>query len=103
MIDGRKVNVCKLFELSSLGYVMMHIPFQSLTLKLMIDFSHQVVEHIACGSYGNVLKVKFQEDNEVYAMKILKKAQIIAERAVRQCKDEVRNNLGNSSHLITKY
>ena len=82
---------------------MMQIPFQSLILKLMIVFSHQVVEHIACGSYGNVLKVKFQEDNEVYAMKILKKAQIIAERAVRQCKDEVRHKLCNSSLLITKH
>ena len=63
----------------------------------------QVLERIASGSYGNVLKVKHTEDGQVYAMKVLRKAQLIEEGAVRQCKDEVQIQVRHASAVILQF
>lgn len=62
----------------------------------------EVIERIASGSYGNVLKVRFQKDSRIYAMKILRKTQLIEEGAVRQCKDEVQiqSYYGNHPFIV---
>lgn len=52
------------------------------------DHDFEVVEVIAQGAFGNVLKVQREDDKLFYAMKVLEKQQIIKENAIQQCKDE---------------
>lgn len=49
----------------------------------------QVIGTISRGAFGKVYKVKKKNTNEIYALKVLPKSQIIAENAVQQVKDEV--------------
>lgn len=49
----------------------------------------QVVSTISRGAFGKVYKVMKEDANEIYALKILSKSQIISENAVQQVKDEV--------------
>lgn len=44
---------------------------------------------IAKGTYGKVYKVQKQETNQVFALKVISKAKIIAENCVKQAKEEV--------------
>lgn len=44
---------------------------------------------IAKGTYGKVYKVQKQETGQVFALKVISKARIIAENAVKQAKEEV--------------
>ena len=48
----------------------------------------EVLETIARGAFGNVVKVCSTENKAVYAMKIMRKSRVIVEGAVKQCKDE---------------
>lgn len=45
---------------------------------------------IAKGTYGKVYKVQKQETGQVFALKVISKAKIIAENCVKQAKEEVR-------------
>lgn len=59
-------------------------------IKVKVDeMSFQVVETIARGAFGKVVRVVKKDTKRSYAMKILSKAQVIVESAVQQCKDEV--------------
>ncbi|XP_021929735.1 serine/threonine-protein kinase S6KL-like isoform X2 [Zootermopsis nevadensis] len=49
----------------------------------------QVISTISRGAFGKVYKVVKKDTNEIYALKILSKSQIISENAVQQVKDEV--------------
>ncbi|KAJ4439210.1 hypothetical protein ANN_07329 [Periplaneta americana] len=48
-----------------------------------------VIGTISKGAFGKVYKVVKKDSNEIYALKILSKSQIISENAVQQVKDEV--------------
>ncbi|XP_063226239.1 serine/threonine-protein kinase S6KL isoform X2 [Bacillus rossius redtenbacheri] len=49
----------------------------------------KVIDTISKGAFGKVYKVRKKDTKEIYALKILSKSQIIADRAVQQVKDEV--------------
>ncbi|CAF3816104.1 unnamed protein product [Rotaria sp. Silwood1] len=49
----------------------------------------QVIDIIARGAFGNVIKVCSIHDQQIYAMKIMSKSQIVKDNAVQQVKDEV--------------
>ncbi|XP_031572555.1 ribosomal protein S6 kinase-related protein-like [Actinia tenebrosa] len=49
----------------------------------------ELVANIGKGAFGHVLQVRKRNTGEVFAMKILNKAEIIKENAIQQCKDEV--------------
>ncbi|XP_064072844.1 serine/threonine-protein kinase S6KL isoform X2 [Vanessa tameamea] len=55
---------------------------------LQRDF--EIVETIAKGAFGEVYKVNKYSENKEYALKVLNKAQIVSENAVRQVKEEAR-------------
>lgn len=67
-----------------------------------VEESYKIKKVIAKGAFGNVIAVKRKEDACIYAMKIMKKTQIIHEGAVRQCKDEaaVQNNVGHHPFIV---
>ncbi|KAK2148944.1 hypothetical protein LSH36_474g04043 [Paralvinella palmiformis] len=58
----------------------------------------EVKEVIAKGAFGNVLKVLRWNDNKPFAMKVMKKHQVLEEGAVKQCKDEASIQAAVSSH-----
>ncbi|XP_014367357.2 serine/threonine-protein kinase S6KL [Papilio machaon] len=61
--------------------------FPITTDLLQKDF--QVVEAIAKGAFGEVIKVK-KNDGKEYALKVLSKSKVVTERAVSQVKEEAR-------------
>lgn len=67
----------------------------------LLDF--EVLDVIGSGAFGNVLKVRFEDDKKVYAMKVLRKAQVIIEGDVQQCKDEIsiQKMLGHHAFIVT--
>ncbi|XP_025091470.1 uncharacterized serine/threonine-protein kinase SgK494-like [Pomacea canaliculata] len=66
------------------------------------DHDFEVVEVIAQGAFGNVLKVQREDDKQFYAMKVLDKQQIIKENAVQQCKDEaaIQSMVGEHPFIV---
>ncbi|XP_013194881.2 serine/threonine-protein kinase S6KL [Amyelois transitella] len=50
----------------------------------------QIDKTIAKGAFGEVYKVKKVSENKAYALKVLNKAQIVNENAIRQVKEEAR-------------
>ncbi|XP_076452564.1 ribosomal protein S6 kinase-related protein-like [Babylonia areolata] len=69
------------------------------------DLDFEVVEVIAQGAFGNVLKVQREDDKKFYAMKVLDKQQIIQENAVKQCKDEatIQQMAGEHPFIVKTY
>lgn len=57
--------------------------------RFFADNNFTILNEISKGAFGKVYKVKNSETKNVYAIKILRKAQLIAENAVRQVRDEV--------------
>ncbi|XP_074643280.1 serine/threonine-protein kinase S6KL-like isoform X2 [Tubulanus polymorphus] len=58
-------------------------------IKSDIDLEDfEVLDVIARGAFGNVLKVRREDDKVIYAVKVLVKSQVIIEGAVKQSKDE---------------
>ena len=51
------------------------------------------IDIIAKGAYGRVYKVLKYDTKEVYALKVISKAKIVAENAVSQAKQEVESAL----------
>lgn len=70
--------------------------FQSIFLpefpveRVSLNAGYSVLDTIAKGAYGKVYKVQRQDTGEVFALKVISKAVIVAENAVRQAKEEVR-------------
>ena len=62
--------------------------FMLICIFLTTFLATQVIDVIAKGAYGNVIKVQREDSKRFYAMKVLDKKQIIQEGAIRQCKDE---------------
>ncbi|XP_021365952.1 serine/threonine-protein kinase S6KL-like isoform X1 [Mizuhopecten yessoensis] len=62
----------------------------------------EVVDVIAKGAYGNVLRVRREDEKQVYAMKVMSKTQIIVEGAIQQCKDEaaIQAMLGDHPFIV---
>lgn len=61
--------------------------------KIRDDISEDsfvIIGSISTGAFGKVFKVQKKDTNEIYAMKILSKAQIVANNAIQQVKDEVK-------------
>ncbi|KAL0883017.1 hypothetical protein ABMA27_016501 [Loxostege sticticalis] len=56
----------------------------------LLDKDFQIEDTIAKGAFGKVYKVTKLSDNKEYALKVLSKAQIVNENAVRQVKEEAR-------------
>ncbi|KAI0241945.1 Serine/threonine-protein kinase S6KL [Lamellibrachia satsuma] len=55
-------------------------------VKADIPNAHfEVLELIARGAFGNVLKVRQLEDQNIYAMKAMRKSKVLLDRAVEQC------------------
>jgi len=61
-------------------------PVKEVPLKTGYAF----LDVIAKGAYGKVYKVQKQETSQVFALKVISKAMIVAENCVRQAKQEVR-------------
>ncbi|CAG5130055.1 unnamed protein product, partial [Candidula unifasciata] len=64
------------------------------------DLDFHVLGVIARGAYGNVIKVQREDEKKFYAVKVLDKAQIIQEGAIRQCKDEATIQSMAGEHLF---
>ncbi|XP_052800217.1 ribosomal protein S6 kinase-related protein-like isoform X2 [Mya arenaria] len=66
------------------------------------DTDFDIVDVIAKGAYGNVVKVRKEDDKLYYAMKVLDKKQIIVESAIQQCKDEaaIQSILGDHPFIV---
>lgn len=64
-------------------------PVKEIPLKTGYVF----LDVIAKGAYGKVYKVQKQETSQVFALKVISKAMIVAENCVRQAKEEVRTHL----------
>ncbi|XP_065571351.1 serine/threonine-protein kinase S6KL-like isoform X3 [Artemia franciscana] len=64
--------------------------------------SYSTVRELSSGSFGKVYLTKSLESGQLFAAKILSKAQIICERAVQQTKDEVSIQLmcGHNPFII---
>jgi len=58
---------------------------------------------IGKGSYGKVLLVKKNDDNKIYAMKILKKDQMKKRNQIEHVKTERRILVNNSFIIVYKY
>jgi len=69
--------------------------FQSMFLpefpveRISLNTGYNFLDTIAKGAYGKVYKVQWQDTGEVFALKVISKAMIVAENAVRQAKEEV--------------
>lgn len=55
----------------------------------LTERNFRILELISHGAYGKVYKVQKLDTHQLYALKILSKAQVIHENAVRQVKEEV--------------
>ncbi|KAL4223756.1 ATP binding [Mactra antiquata] len=66
------------------------------------DTDFDIIDVIAKGAYGNVVKVRREDDKQYYAMKMLDKKQIIVESAIQQCKDEaaIQSILGDHPFIV---
>ncbi|CAF1388363.1 unnamed protein product [Adineta steineri] len=70
------------------GHEAMFLPEFSIKGKVT-EADFEVIDIIARGAFGNVIKVSSIHDKQIYAMKIMSKSQIVKDHAVQQVKDEV--------------
>ncbi|CAF0923797.1 unnamed protein product [Adineta ricciae] len=70
------------------GHEAMFLPEFSIKGKVT-EADFEVIDIIARGAFGNVIKVSCNHNKQVYAMKIMSKSQIVKDNAVQQVKDEV--------------
>ncbi|XP_070506281.1 serine/threonine-protein kinase S6KL [Chironomus tepperi] len=59
---------------------------------------YEIIDFIASGSFGKVYKVRQQNTNDIFALKILEKSKIILDNYVNQLKDEVSVKQAISHH-----
>ncbi|EEB14034.1 serine/threonine-protein kinase, putative [Pediculus humanus corporis] len=52
--------------------------------------SFSIIGTISSGAFSNVYQVKKNDDNKIYAMKVLSKAQLVANNLIDQVKEEVK-------------
>ncbi|XP_068633589.1 serine/threonine-protein kinase S6KL isoform X2 [Battus philenor] len=76
------------------------LPEFPITTHLNKDF--QVISAIAKGAFGEVLKVRKNSNGKEYALKVLSKSQVVAERAVNQVKAEasIQSACGHHSFIV---
>ncbi|XP_029670490.1 serine/threonine-protein kinase S6KL-like [Formica exsecta] len=82
--------------------------FQSIFLpefsikEIPMKTGYTFLDIIAKGTYGKVYKVQKQETGQVFALKVISKARIIAENAVKQAKEEVaiQRMVGHHSFIV---
>lgn len=60
---------------------------------LSMRTGYTFLDVIAKGAYGKVYKVQKQETSQMFALKVISKAQIVAQNCVKQAKEEVRAHL----------
>ncbi|XP_034832208.1 serine/threonine-protein kinase S6KL-like isoform X1 [Maniola hyperantus] len=72
--------------------------FPITTDLLQKDF--EIIATVAKGAFGEVVKVKKLSENKEYALKVLHKAQIVSENAVRQVKEEARIQAAVGHHIF---
>ncbi|KXJ29369.1 ribosomal protein S6 kinase-related protein [Exaiptasia diaphana] len=74
--------------------------FESKPPVRFTDF--EMLANIGKGAFGHVLQVKKRNTEDVFAMKILNKAEIIKENAIQQCKDEanIQMKINNFPFLV---
>ncbi|XP_045772562.1 serine/threonine-protein kinase kin-29-like isoform X2 [Maniola jurtina] len=72
--------------------------FPITTDLLQKDF--EIIETVAKGAFGEVVKVKKLSENKEYALKVLHKAQVVSENAVRQVKEEARIQAAVGHHIF---
>ncbi|CAH2048688.1 unnamed protein product, partial [Iphiclides podalirius] len=65
---------------------------------LQRDF--QILNNIAKGAFGEVIKIKKNSDGKIYALKILNKSQVVSEKAVEQVKEEARIQSACGHHIF---
>lgn len=69
--------------------------FQSMFLpefpvkEIPLKTGYTILDIIAKGAYGKVYKVQKQDSSQIFALKVISKAMIVAENAVVQAKQEV--------------
>jgi uncharacterized serine/threonine-protein kinase SgK494 len=63
----------------------MFLPEFSIKGKIT-EADFEVIDIIARGAFGNVIKVSTIHDKQIYAMKIMSKSQIVKDNAVQQVK-----------------
>lgn len=69
--------------------------FQSMFLpefpvkQIALKTGYVFLDVIAKGAYGKVYKVQKQETGQIFALKVISKAMIVAENAIKQAKEEV--------------
>lgn len=66
--------------------------------KSAVQFNDfQILENIGKGTFGHILKVKKKENQQIFAMKVSNKSDIVREDFIKQCKDEImiQNKLNN--------
>ncbi|KAL7672853.1 hypothetical protein ACOME3_007733 [Neoechinorhynchus agilis] len=82
-------------------------PIRSHEMAFLPDFplkatvneaSFEVVDVIARGAFGNVIKVRNKTTLQIYALKIMSKNQIIRDKAIQQVKDEANIARGVADH-----
>ncbi|XP_052741469.1 serine/threonine-protein kinase S6KL isoform X2 [Bicyclus anynana] len=66
----------------------------------LIQKDFEIIASIAKGAFGEVLKVNKLSENKEYALKVLHKAQIVSENAVRQVKEEARIQAAVGHHIF---
>ncbi|KAK2175690.1 hypothetical protein NP493_710g00023 [Ridgeia piscesae] len=72
-------------------------------VKADIPNAHfEVLELIAQGAFGNVLKVRRLEDHTIYAMKAMRKSKVLLDRAVEQCNQEalIQAAVGDHAFIV---
>ncbi|CAF4679105.1 unnamed protein product [Rotaria socialis] len=68
------------------GHEALFLPEFSIKGKIT-EADFEVIDIIARGAFGNVIQVCSIHDNQIYAMKIMSKSQIVKDNAVQQVKD----------------
>ncbi|XP_046841429.1 serine/threonine-protein kinase Sgk2-like [Xenia sp. Carnegie-2017] len=58
--------------------------------KSAVQFNeYQIMENIGKGNFGHILKVKRKDTQEIFAMKVSNKSDIVRDNCVQQCKEEI--------------
>lgn len=72
-------------------------------LRPKVSFSDfDTIQTIGKGGFGHVLKVNHQATSEIYALKVIDKAEVIRLKATKQCKDEISIHSILDSPYITQ-
>lgn len=57
--------------------------------QVSLQNSHTFLSVIAKGAYGKVYKIQKQDSGQLFALKVISKAKVVAENGIMQAKQEV--------------